>query len=311
MKRLDGLSKDKREFFIDVLDEDINNNPDKDFLIVLNTIKSSKEVYDLLKEYSYENTEYYYLSANIYPKERLNRIEKINKNNKNNNRKIIVSTQLIEAGVDISVDIVYRDIAPLDSINQTAGRCNRHGEGTEKGSINIVKLINDNGHPFSRYIYNGALISKTEELLKNYDEIEEREFLNLSNCYFNKLKGYDDSSKELLETIKKFEYDKVPKNFKLIDEIPQINLFVNVEDKSKEVYDEYERIKSINDPFKRKREFLKIKKDFYQYIISVPKHAIKGKDTLIDENKNINVIDETYYDVETGFKVVEDNMLIL
>lgn len=297
--------------FVDVLDEDINNNPDKDFLIVLNTIKSSKEVYDLLKEYSYENTEYYYLSTNIYPKERLNRIEKINKNNKNNNRKIIVSTQLIEAGVDISVDIVYRDIAPLDSINQTAGRCNRHGEGTEKGSINIVKLINDNGHPFSRYIYNGALISKTEELLKNYDEIEEREFLNLSNCYFNKLKGYDDSSRELLETIKKFEYDKVPKNFKLIDEILQINLFVNVEDKSKEVYDEYERIKSINDPFKRKGEFLKIKKDFYQYIISVPKHAIKGKDTLIDENKNINVIDETYYDVETGFKVVEDNMLIL
>ncbi|ABR56647.1 CRISPR-associated helicase Cas3 [Methanococcus aeolicus Nankai-3] len=297
--------------FVGVLDEDINNNPDKDFLIVLNTIKSSKEVYDLLKEYNYENTEYYYLSTNIYPKERLNRIEKINKNNKNNNRKIIVSTQLIEAGVDISVDIVYRDIAPLDSINQTAGRCNRHGEGTEQGIINIVKLINDNGHPFSRYIYNGALISKTEELLKNYDEIEERELLNINNCYFKKLKGYDDSSRELLEIIKSFKYNNVPKNFKLIDEIPQINLFVNVEDDAKKVYAEYERIKSIKDPFKRKREFLKIKKEFYQYIISIQKHAIKGKDILIDENKDITIIDNKYYNIETGFNAVEDNMLIL
>ncbi|WP_292459932.1 CRISPR-associated helicase Cas3' [Methanothermococcus sp.] len=299
--------------FVDVLDENINNNPDKDFLIVLNTIKSSKEVYDLLKGYNYENTEYYYLSTNIYPKERLNRIEKINKNKdgKCNNRKIIVSTQLIEAGVDISVDIVYRDIAPLDSINQTAGRCNRHGEGTEKGVINIVKLTNDKGHPFSRYIYNGALISKTEELLKNYDEIEERELLNINNCYFEKLKGYDDSSRELLEIIKKFKYNDVPKNFKLIDEIPQINLFVNVEDDAEEVYDEYVRIKSIKDPFKRRNEFLKIKKKFYQYTISVPKYAIEGKNILIDENKDINVIDETYYDMETGFKVVEDNMLIL
>ena len=303
--------------FIELLDEDINNNPDKDFLIVLNTIKSSKEVYELLKKNDYENTEYFYLSTSVYPKERLNRIERINKdkdnyNNKNKNkRKIIVSTQLIEAGVDISVDIVYRDIAPLDSINQTAGRCNRHNERTEKGIINIVKLINDNGHLFSRYIYSGALISKTEELLNNYHKIEEKELLNLNNLYFNKLKNYDDSSKELLEIIKKFKYELVPKKFKLIEEIPQINLFVNVEEDAEEIYEKYENIKEISNPFERKKEFLKIKKEFYQYVISVPKHAIKGKDILIDENKSINVIDKTYYDIETGFRVVEDKMVIM
>ena len=71
--------------FIELLDEDINNNPDKDFLIVLNTIKSSKEVYDLLKKNDYENTEYFYLSTSVYPKERLNRIERINKDKDNYN----------------------------------------------------------------------------------------------------------------------------------------------------------------------------------------------------------------------------------
>jgi CRISPR-associated endonuclease/helicase Cas3 len=108
--------------------------------------------------------------------------------------------------------MVYRDIAPLDSINQTAGRCNRHGERTKKGIIYIIKLINDDGHPFSRYIYGGALISKTEELLNGYDGIEEREFLELNNRYFNKLKGYDDSSKDLLETIKSLNINQFQKN---------------------------------------------------------------------------------------------------
>ncbi len=295
--------------FVDMLDEDITNNPDKDFLIVLNTIKSSKEVYNLLKEYNYKNTEYFYLSTNIYPKERLNRIERIN-NKEGGKRKIIVSTQLIEAGVDISVDIIYRDIAPLDSINQTAGRCNRHNEGTEKGIINIVKLIDEKGHAFSRYIYSGVLISKTEELLNNYGEIEEREFLNLNNNYFNKLKGYDDSSKDLLETIKKFEYDRIPEKFRLIDKIPQIALFVNIDDDSEEIYSKYKEIKSIKNPFERKKEFLKIKKKFYEYVISVPKYAIEGKDILIDENESINIIDDKYYNKETGFEVVEDKTMV-
>jgi CRISPR-associated endonuclease/helicase Cas3 len=49
-------------------------------------------------------------------------------------------------------------------------------------------------------------------LLNGYDGIEEREFLELNNRYFNKLKGYDDSSKDLLETIKSLNINQFQKN---------------------------------------------------------------------------------------------------
>nr|WP_238318284.1 CRISPR-associated helicase Cas3' [Methanocaldococcus villosus] len=288
--------------FIDLVAEDIEKNPDNDYLIVLNTIRSSKEVYSALKELV--DGDFYYLSTSIYPKERLRRIESINKNK---NRKIIVSTQLIEAGVDISVDIIYRDIAPLDCINQTAGRCNRHNEG-KKGIVNVVKLVDENGRRFADYIYERHLITKTEELLNEFEIIDEKMFLNLNNKYFKKLSDYKDKSKDILKVIEKFEYEKVEKEFKLIENIPSIDLFVCIEDEAEKIWEEFERINKIKDAFERRREFLKIKREFYSYVISVPEYRIKGKDILFE---NLSKINEKYYDKETGFKIIEDKTIIL
>jgi CRISPR-associated endonuclease/helicase Cas3/CRISPR-associated endonuclease Cas3-HD len=49
---------------------------------------------------------------------------------------LVVSTQLVEAGVDISFDRVYRDLAPIDSVVQAAGRCNRSFE-RERGTVTV------------------------------------------------------------------------------------------------------------------------------------------------------------------------------
>ena len=75
--------------------EDICENKDKSFLVVLNTVKSSKNIYKYLKENT--DRDIMYLSTEIYPKLRLEKINKI----KNSYKKyVVVSTQLIEAGVD-------------------------------------------------------------------------------------------------------------------------------------------------------------------------------------------------------------------
>ena len=78
-------------------------------MIVLNTIGSAQEIYRFIQALPLEDTKTVFLSTNIIPKVRLERIDEIRKSSKNGprKRKVIVSTQLIEAGVDIDADIVY------------------------------------------------------------------------------------------------------------------------------------------------------------------------------------------------------------
>ncbi|WP_049903439.1 CRISPR-associated endonuclease Cas3'' [Halococcus agarilyticus] len=69
-----------------------------------------------------------HLSTRLRPADRLTLIETAKKLTQRGYPLVVVSTQLVEAGVDISFDRVYRDLAPIDSIVQAAGRCNRSFE---------------------------------------------------------------------------------------------------------------------------------------------------------------------------------------
>ncbi|HAJ33960.1 MAG TPA: CRISPR-associated helicase/endonuclease Cas3 [Candidatus Atribacteria bacterium] len=293
--------------FQEILEENLCNNPNKDFLIVLNTINSSLEIYNFICQLELEDTEIYYLSTNVIPKERLRRIKKSREKTKK--RKIIISTQLIEAGVDLDVDIVYRDFAPLDSINQVAGRCNRNFS-QNKGLIKLFILKEEEKKKeYYRYIYDSFIISKTKDVLREASkkQIEEKDFLSLNNLYFDKVNQgkADDKAKEILEEVKKLNFGELNK-FKLIkDTYKKIDIFVEVDKKGKEIYQKYKDLYLIKDLFKRKNEFLKIKKNFYDYVISVPYNYAAD---FVTEDKGMGHISleeikqNNYYDPETGFK---------
>ncbi len=292
--------------FKEMLKNDLVNNPTKDFLIVLNTINSSQEIYKFVKELELENNKNYYLSTNVIPKVRLERIKDSKKESRK--RKIIISTQLIEAGVDLDVDIVYRDFAPLDSINQVAGRCNRNFRN-KKGLVKIFTLKQEEEkREYCKYIYDSFIISKTKEAFEEMgnNEVEEKDFLSLNNFYFDKVsKGKsDDKSTEILEEVKKLNFEEISK-FKLIEEdFRKVDIFVEADEDAQKIYKKYQEIKTIKNPLERKNEFLKIRKDFYEYVISVPLQYATGltNDEEIGYISKKEIDQGLYYDQETGFK---------
>lgn len=115
------------EYTLDDIKELLLENHNKSSLIILNTKKVVKELYDILSYY-YQEDDLYYLTTNLTAFDRIKKIKEI-KDRLNRNEKIcLVSTQLIEAGVDVDFELVIRSISGIDSIVQAMGRCNREGK---------------------------------------------------------------------------------------------------------------------------------------------------------------------------------------
>lgn len=113
-------------------------------LIVVNTVKRSKEVFDLLQRKGKFTTKdgahdfkIQLLNAELLPHKKRERIQEARKTGDN---LILVSTQCIEAGVDADFDFGIRDFAILDSIEQVAGRINREGQKSGYAELFVVSL---------------------------------------------------------------------------------------------------------------------------------------------------------------------------
>jgi CRISPR-associated endonuclease/helicase Cas3 len=105
----------------------------------LNTKADAKKVYELCQPIECEKA---FLTTDLCPAHRMNILDRLRKNLAPETKQltICVSTQLIEAGVDISFDCVIRAQAGMDSIVQAAGRCNRNRESTEPRPVFVVDV---------------------------------------------------------------------------------------------------------------------------------------------------------------------------
>jgi CRISPR-associated endonuclease/helicase Cas3 len=310
LNRIELIPRIERALTLDefkaLLKEDLIQKSEKDFLIVLNTIGSAQTVYKFIQDLKLKNTKEVFLSTNVIPKVRLTRINEIRESKDSpKKRKVIVSTQLIEAGVDIDADIVYRDFAPLDSINQVAGRCNRNSSKDEKGTVSIF-ILKDDRKEFYKYIYDPFLISKTLDILmKTNGPIKESEFLDLNNKYFKAVKrGMGEiDSKESLDCIAGLAFKDLNEKFKLIEEdYPKVDVFVELDDNAEAIWKQYRDMQLEKNHLERTKKYLKIKKDLSEYMISADE---KYAHSLVSDDSGIGYISRAeipnYYDEETGF----------
>ena len=163
---------------------------EESILIILNTKASVKQLYMLIKEN--DSRQCYHLSTNMCAQHRLDIIETIRRKLPNE-PVICVSTQLIEAGVDLDFNRVIRSYAGIDSIVQASGRCNREGN-LDTG---IVQLVNV--HPKQENLTKLKPIKKkkqiTEQIVQHLDspinimilndEFFERYFINSKTSEFD------------------------------------------------------------------------------------------------------------------------------
>lgn len=109
-------------------------------LFIVNTKKWAQELYQYCQRQNMPPEALFHLSTNQCAAHRKAIFDTIKARLENKQPVVCISTQLIEAGVDISMACVIRALGGLDSIAQAAGRCNRHGEKDGKGQVYVLNL---------------------------------------------------------------------------------------------------------------------------------------------------------------------------
>jgi CRISPR-associated endonuclease/helicase Cas3 len=267
-------------------------------LIILNTIDDTIELFKLLKD-ELDSEEILLLNTHFTPEHRKQKIAFAKERLNQKRRIIVVSTQLIEAGVDIDFPILYRDFATVSSIVQSAGRCNRNGKLESFGKVKLIKLRNK-GKIRSDIIYRGKdseILSLTKNsFIKNH--YQEKELLEVQKQFFNQIQSDLDWAKhsqkgikpdfDFIKDIQECQFDKIGK-FQLIDKQlfgEEVQYFVSKNDCD----NQFEELLQLHD------ELIDLLKDSVEYSLlkmkkkSIETHLKKMSGQIVQVRLNKNQI---------------------
>lgn len=271
-------------------------------LIVCNTKKSALDISEHILGNPRFSDEYDIkcLTTLQTPNDRKGIIGEIDQLLSNNKKVICVSTQLIEAGIDLSFQTVYRDIGPFDSIVQVAGRCNRHGELDEPGKMFVMRLQRENGRDYSG-IYDRKILQLARETVDT-SYFTSRDFLEMSHQYFS---GFDfvGESIRLLRGIQNLNYshdmerESAVQDFQLIEQKAEqrdiiictdsecqqnFDRFLELHKLLEEGVDQAEKFKEING------EMRYLRQQMADYTISVYSDQLRPYHTSADIKYELN-----------------------
>lgn len=293
----------------------------RSYLVILNTIRSSISFYNLLKDKLDRTSPLYYLSTNITPFERAGRLKEIRDYLNHGGKPLLISTQVVEAGVDLDFDEVWRDLGPVDAVVQAAGRCNRNFSH-DSAHVRVWHLVNRTGKgetSLAQYVYGKIHTYSAKKMFEQKPSLKESHFYELIAHYFEAVREAKSAavSNKLLDAIHRWRFTRREHdsellgvaNFALIENRPHyLDVFVELNDKAAEIWELYQAsVVGEKDYWKRRQAYLTLKHDFSSYLLSVPAQVIVGR--LDESTVPLHIPREMlkeYYDPETGFKRTDD-----
>jgi CRISPR-associated endonuclease/helicase Cas3 len=207
------------------------NSKGESVLIITNTKRAARELFDTVSVSGcFERT--YHLSTSMCPKHRRKILTSIKDDLQHNVRICAVSTQLVEAGVDIDFPCVFRMLAPLDALIQSAGRCNRNGMLGRRGDVIIFNLENSTW-PDPAYRA-GAEFTLTK-IMGDIDYITR--YTSFGDYYSEVLRHLEDQDRSKINPERlKFNFQVVNDRYHVIKS-PTAPLFIiNYDDESKALF---------------------------------------------------------------------------
>lgn len=303
-------------------------------LVVLNTIRTSKEVYRRIAERlgeaaarlgSQEEPEALrdrskvvlaYLSTSVIPKERGRRIGLLKKLLKDARSVVLVSTQVVEAGVDLDFDMAFRDLGPLDSVIQVAGRCNRNWR-EPKGTVYVTRLIDDRGNGDAEKVYRSILPGRSLDFFKKIGTLEERHLPDTMTAYYDDIsyrmnaERHQDSM-NLVEKIRHLGFGHVC-DFSLIKDEPRVAVFVEFDEDASRVLNDLGRLwqrwgelLEMDEVFEHRAQLRRVRAEMENYTVEVYRsenilRSLKPVIPEVDTRYIPRSVLGGYYNMETGF----------
>ena len=339
-KHFEGLSRTKLIPEKDICDlEQLKDfvleqkTPETSMLVVVNTIHSAVELY---KKFTNEEENdgvnfapykeigrthfsgkcpIVHLSTNITPWQRKQRVRLLRRYMSRGGKPLVISTQVVEAGVDLDFDIVVRDQGPLDSIVQVAGRCNRNGTKGKSKAVYVVNLTRESGRSDAVLVYDKILPHISRRILD--DVIEEPELYEKIDEYFRQIEVQKSNQESLnfIHAINKLHFHFADDSlsvsqYRLIEELEQAPVIVELSKDAREALSKLEQL------YKRGGDthaFREAYRDLGMYIVTPSKHRLRQKipprhpNPKLEEHFYLSYAEvhadySSYYDLETGFK---------
>ena len=299
-------------------------------LIILNTIQDTKDLCSELNKKNI-NSEIILINTHFTPHDRKEKIKHSKELLKNGEKVILVSTQLIEAGVDIDFPIVYRDFCPIPNIVQSAGRCNRNNK-QNNGKVIVFDLQKDNKSR-SNLIYQGKdsrFLNFAKEKIKN-DKLQECELIDIQKSFFKDVQEkalfgvhysnrYEDNEIDFIARIKENAFAEIGK-FRLIDDkdFGEERRYYVPKDSQDSEFEQLQRLSvelkqiDFKDFESRRLKNIEISNQFKKMADNVVQVRLKTNDSqpLVEaECFGLSKLSYECYNKDTGIRLTSENQIL-